>query len=172
MCSFFAIISAITKFCFYEDAKYSICMFNFLLFFILCVKKVWKLKNIGSIHGIGVFATVDIKKGHVLFEYYGELIDQSEADIRDVFYIEKNYDIFLWTRNDGKVVDATNYDLPAKFLNNSCNENCVSFEDSRNRIWIETKRDIKIGEELTLHYGIDDKNITCLCNQINCRGYM
>ena len=62
----------------------------------------------------------------------------------------------------------------ARLLNHSCDPNCEAIQ-SRGRIWMTAKRDIKMGEELTFNYGFDLENWeehVCLCGTERCVGYI
>jgi uncharacterized protein len=122
-----------------------------------------------SIHGMGVYARVDVAKGTRVLEYIGERITKEESLRRReggnffVFDVTEEFDI------DG-AVDWN----PARFINHSCAPNCEApMEDER--IWIIALRDLKAGEELTFNYGYDledYENHPCCCGTAQCVGYM
>jgi SET domain-containing protein len=68
----------------------------------------------------------------------------------------------------------------ARFINHSCNPNCVTSivtsADGRKHIVITAKRDIAPGEELFYDYKLefepDEPAIPCLCGASNCRKRM
>ena len=109
--------------------------------------KLWYKKR-SSLHGSGLFATYNIKKGEQVIEYIGDKVTKREGDKRAdkqikkaeknkkngmvyVFELNKKYDI------DGGV--ARNY---ARFINHSCDPNC-EVEITDNRIWISSIKRIK-----------------------------
>jgi len=108
------------------------------------------------IHGRGVFASRDIRKGKKLIEYTGERITWEEAERR--YPIDPiPYHTFLFEIGDGsECLDAANRSTPAKWFNHSCKPNCEAEEDDDERVFIKARRDIKAGEELTYDY-----NLTC-----------
>jgi uncharacterized protein len=108
------------------------------------------------IHGRGVFAIRDIRKGKTLIEYTGERITWEEAERR--YPIDPiPYHTFLFEIGDGsECLDGANHSTPAKWFNHSCKPNCEAEEDDDERVFVKARRDIKAGEELTYDY-----NLTC-----------
>lgn len=122
-----------------------------------------------AIHGTGGYARRDIPSGTRLIEYVGERISKDEssrrceADNEYIFTIDEQWDL------DGKV--AWN---PARFINHSCAPNCEAEWDEA-RIYINTLRDIKQGEELTFNYNYDLEDYqehVCQCGTPACVGYI
>ena len=145
------------------------------------MEKLWYKKK-SLLHGSGLFALSNIKKGEQVIEYIGDKVTKKEGDKRAdkqikkaeknkkngmvyVFELNKKYDI------DGGV--ARNY---ARFINHSCDPNCeVDIVD--NEIWISSIKSIKKGDELSYDYGYefdkdDYKDHTCKCGSKNCIGYI
>jgi SET domain-containing protein len=133
-----------------------------------------------GVHGKGGFALQAIPKGTRIIEYVGEIIDWAEVWRR---YPEKSGDTgqnhtFLFEIDDERVIDGSRGGNSSRWINHSCNPNCeVSGEDGR--IFIEAKRAIRIGEELTYDYNIQlqerhtpavKKRYQCLCGARTCRG--
>src|SRR6185503_14395923 len=125
--------------------------------------------NPSSIHGMGVYARVDIPQGTRVLEYIGERVTKEESLRRRqggnffVFDVTEEFDI------DG-AVDWN----PARFINHSCAPNCEA-EMKEERIWIIALRDIKASEELTFNYGydLDDyEDHPCRCGAPECLGFM
>jgi SET domain-containing protein len=85
---------------------------------------------------------------------------------------------FLFILNKKQVIDANYGGNESMYINHSCDPNCETFIP-RGRIWIESMRDIKAGEELTYDYMYDmDKSYTdddlfrlyaCRCGAEKCR---
>ena len=131
-----------------------------------------------AIHGQGVFALRRIHKGQRLIEYTGERITPDEADRR---YDDDAMDIphtFLFTVDARTVIDAAVGGNEARFINHSCNPNCEGVDDG-GRIFIETVRNIRPGEELTYDYHLERdgrwrkewvQRYACRCGAPNCRG--
>lgn len=138
-----------------------------------------------SIHGNGVFAAKDIPMGTEVIEYTGKLITIAKADeLYDEVY--KGH-TFLFTLNDDWIIDANQSGNDAKWINHSCEPNCIPvlYEDehdcSQDQVFILTLRDIKKGEELNYDYGISfdipytarlKKIWVCHCGAPSCTGTM
>jgi len=140
-----------------------------------------------KIHGSGVFAAKNIKKGEFIIEYKGLLRSHEEVDSAYDGEDETGH-TFLFTLNEDYVLDANIKGNEARWINHSCDPNCdsehVDAEDgdkSKDRIEIKAIRDIKTGEELSYNYGIRlterhtpklKKLWRCLCGSANCTGTM
>lgn len=139
------------------------------------------------IHGNGVFAARDLPAGFRVIEYRGsvrrhEEIDQCYGGDTDSGHT------FLFTLNDEYVLDANIGGNIARWINTSCDPNCetVSVEDprgnkQRDKIYIETLRPVRAGEELTYDYCIvlDEPHTprlrkiwACRCGKEACTGTM
>lgn len=139
------------------------------------------------IHGNGVFAATDIRKGEKLIQYKGRLRSHAEVDKAYADEVETGH-TFLFTLNDEYVIDANLDGNSARWINHSCNPNCeaVFYEDEggdkrRDQVWIESKRAIRAGEELSYNYGITlaeahtpkmKKLWACKCGSRKCTGTM
>lgn len=96
--------------------------------------------------GLGLFASVDFKKGDLVIEYTGEKITEAEANIRGGKY--------LFELNDKWTIDGKGRENTARYLNHSCKPNCEpELDDKEEHIYIYAKKAIKTGEELTYNYG-------------------
>lgn len=134
------------------------------------------------IHGRGVYAARDIRKGERVIEYTGRILSWKEADRLPPSDPEDPNHTFLFSLSDGKrVIDASVSRNAARWINHSCDPNCESEENEDGRVFIEALRDIPLGEELHYDYClILDEKITkklkreyrCLCGADNCRGTM
>jgi len=133
-----------------------------------------------AIHGRGVFALTLIPKRTRLIEYTGERISHEEADARYSKAHENSPHTMLFTVNDKIVIDATRRGSSARWINHSCSPNC-EIADENDRIYIETRRDIRPGEELTYDYNLQlgEPHTTaakrahrCFCGSRRCRGTM
>jgi SET domain-containing protein len=133
-----------------------------------------------GVHGYGGFAKQDLKKGTRITEYLGDRISHKEADQRYEDHDESDNHTFLFIVNQRTVIDAGVGGNNARFINHQCDPNCTSvIEDSR--VWIETIRAVKKGEELGYNYEIgreknDPENVdeiyACRCGSPKCRGTM
>ena len=140
-----------------------------------------------SIHGNGVFATAPIPKGERLVQYRGKLRSHDEVDRVYADEIDTGH-TFLFTLNDDYVIDANVDGNAARWINHSCKPNCEAVfhehpgdDRSKDTVWIESKRAIKPGEELSYNYGITlaeahtpkmKKLWACKCGARNCTGTM
>lgn len=91
-----------------------------------------------SIHGLGVFARQDIKKGN--WQYVYGLLCPSESTY-------------------GFIMDTGWWEPfpPWRYTNHSDNPNCVVYwDDEEETLVIEALRKITAGEELTINYGWND----------------
>jgi uncharacterized protein len=94
--------------------------------------------------GLGLYTDVAIKKDTRIIEYIGYRIQATdEGTNKYIFNVSKKIDI------DGSPRFNT-----ARYANHSCRPNCEAVND-RGRIFIDAKRNIKPGEELTYDYGRD-----------------
>lgn len=131
-----------------------------------------------GIHGRGVFALTDIPKGTRLMEYLGERISHAEADRRYAKEHENSPHTMLFAVNDEVVIDATRRGNSARYVNHSCSPNCEAIEEDA-RIFIEAKKKIAAGEELTYDYNLvlEERHTPalkklheCYCGSPRCRG--
>ncbi|MDC1302909.1 SET domain-containing protein-lysine N-methyltransferase [Pelagibacterales bacterium] len=142
---------------------------------------MWKVKK-SKIHGSGIVATDNIKKGIKIIQYIGERVTKKEGDRRSAERIKK----FLGKKNEGSVyifelnkkydIDGSPAYNKARFINHSCNPNC-EVDIIKNEIWISSIKLIKKGEELNYDYGYpfdeDDFNDhICKCDSSKCIGYI
>lgn len=98
--------------------------------------------------GLGLFATAPYKKGELVIEYTGEVITDEEAQRRGGKY--------LFELNDNWTIDGKGRENIARYLNHSCKPNCeAELTENEKQVFIHAKRNIKLGEELTYHYGKD-----------------
>jgi SET domain-containing protein len=140
-----------------------------------------------KIHGNGVFAITDIKKGEPIMEYKGRLISHEEADERYATDLETGH-TFLFILNKEWVIDAGRDGNDARWINTGCEPNGEAFvhehkgkDRRKDKVIIEARRDIKAGEEITYDYGIklghpptqaELEAWTCRCGSPKCRGTM
>ena len=133
------------------------------------------------IHGRGVFATRTIRKGADIIEYRGRRISADEADDLPDSDPDNPFHTFLFELNDGRVIDAGVRGNAARWINHSCQPNCVPYEDDEGRVIIEAKRTIRAGEELSYDYKLNVPgrrtarmlaDYACRCGSPRCRGTM
>jgi SET domain-containing protein len=140
-------------------------------------KKIYAVRK-SAIHGRGVFALTTISKGIRIAEYKGRRTSWDEAAIRDSDPDNPAH-TFLFGLEDGRVIDASIGGNAARWINHSCEPNCEAFEDNTKKIFVETLRTIRPGEELTYDYRLAvDRRMTkrekaqfsCHCGARKCRG--
>jgi SET domain-containing protein len=130
------------------------------------------------IQGSGAFATRAIPAGTRLCEYGGERLTPAQADARYPDVAGERHHTFLFAIDDDVVVDAAVDDYVAKWINHSCDPNCDAVIDD-GRIWIETIRTVRPGEELAYDYAYvlperhtpaAKRRFPCNCGAAKCRG--
>jgi SET domain-containing protein len=141
---------------------------------------IYVVRN-STIHGRGVFAGRAIRKGTCIVEYRGERISAREAERRPDSDPTNPYHTFLFELNDGRVIDASVRGNAARWINHSCDPNCEPFEDDDGRVFIEARRSIRKGEELSYDYQLSvggrvtkkmRNGYACRCGAARCRGTM
>jgi len=132
-----------------------------------------------AIHGRGVFATDAIARGERIIEYKGQRCSWDEAMERPDSDPDDPAHTFLFELEDGRVIDARVRGNAARWINHSCAPNCITFEDDKGRVFIEARRAIKPGEELSYDYRLivdgrlskkERESYTCRCGKRSCRG--
>jgi SET domain-containing protein len=128
--------------------------------------------------GLGAFATSRIPASTRLIEYAGERLTPAQAELRYPDEAEVRHHTFLFAIDDQVVIDAAVDGNEARFINHSCDPNCDAVIDE-GRIWIETLRDVEIGEELAYDYAYvlterhtpaAKRRYPCSCGAATCRG--
>ncbi|XP_026321911.1 uncharacterized protein LOC113231673 isoform X2 [Hyposmocoma kahamanoa] len=132
-----------------------------------------------KIQGLGLYAARDLEKHTMVIEYIGEIIRSELSEIREKQYEAKNRGIYMFRLDERRVVDATLSGGLARYINHSCQPNCVAETvevDRHVRIIIFAKRRIARGEELAYDYKFDIEDdahkIMCMCGAPNCRKWM
>ena len=134
-----------------------------------------------EIHGRGVFAARNIKKGACIIEYRGQRISWDKALERPDTDPDNPFHTFFFSLDDGSVIDASVRGNAARWINHSCAPNCETEEDDDGRVHIYAKRAIDAGDELTYDYKLTvDAKLTkrelvyfaCHCGRKKCRGTM
>lgn len=133
-----------------------------------------------KIQGLGLFASKDFDKSTMIIEYIGELIRNEVGNRREKLYQARHNSIYMFRLNEDSIIDATVNGGLARYINHSCNPNCVAETlslDCGTRIIITTRQVIERGDELTYDYKFDfednkEERIPCLCGAGNCRKWM
>jgi hypothetical protein len=130
------------------------------------------------IHGRGVFAARDIAKGTRIIEYRGARISYDLAAELYPDFADAPAHTFLFELDDDTVIDAGQRGNAARWINHSCAPNCEAVDEG-GRIYIESIRRIRAGEELGYDYNItlqerhtiaERRRWACLCGARTCRG--
>jgi hypothetical protein len=141
-------------------------------------RKCYTVRDSG-IHGRGVFAKEKIRKGKAIVEYKGQRTSYDKAVTRPDSDPRDSAHTFLFELDDGRVIDAGVRGNAARWINHSCDPNCVTFEDEDGRVFIEAKRKIRRGEELCYDYRLNVEGrltkreraeYACRCGSAKCRG--
>lgn len=141
-------------------------------------EKIYEVRE-SPIHGNGVFAARDIKKGERIIEYLGEKISKEESNKRGLEREElakKTGDgaVYIFELDDNWDIDG-NFDYnDARFINHACRTNSESVcEDGH--IYVYATRDIEKGEEILYNYGYSFEHFfdhPCKCGFPECVGYI
>ena len=83
---------------------------------------------------------------------------------------------YICSLNDRYDIDGNTLKNTARYINHSCDPNCV-LQTTGRAIWVVALRDIPAGEELThqYNYAYDPERYTdfpCCCGANNCVGYI
>ena len=109
-----------------------------------------------KIHCQGLFAVENFSQGDIVIEYVGEVINNQEADRREIYYEKSGMgDCYLFKLDKNRIIDASYKGNVARFLNHSCDANCNAKIESitgEKHILIFANRNISKGEELTYFY--------------------
>ena len=127
--------------------------------------------------GFGIQAKADIAANEFVIEYLGEVVSSLAFRKRTQLYEDEGIKhMYFMSLKIDEVIDATKRGGIARFINHSCNPNCVLQKwvvGKRLRMAIFTKRPIAAGEELSfdykfVRYGAPPQ--VCLCGADNCKG--
>lgn len=126
--------------------------------------------------GWGLAAAEFIPSGSFVLEYVGEILteNQRKQRVRDIERIGKrDYYLARLSRGPkGLTLDGGAKGNLARFINTSCNPNCVMHEwidGSMSRLGLFATEDIFEGRELSLEYfSILGGNIDCECGSTSC----
>ena len=107
--------------------------------------KIVKVKR--GLAGLGLFAGEDIKKGELIIEYIGNILNKEEAE-------KINTNQYLFEVNRNKTIDGSVRWNIARYCNHACEEagNAES-EIKKGRVFIKAIKNIASGEEIVYDYG-------------------
>ena len=132
------------------------------------------------IQGHGAFALRRIRKGTRIIEYTGERLTPAAADDRYDDDRQEAPHVLLFTVDRRTVIDAGGGGHEARYFNHSGEPNCEAVIDRR-RVYLEARRTIAAGEELTYEYRLRcdggtaaerERWYACRCGAAACRGSM
>ena len=112
-----------------------------------------------------------------MIEYAGERLTPAQADARYPELPGPQHTM-LFAVDDDVVIDAAVRGNAARWINHSCDPNCDAIVEDK-RIWIETIRDVRRGEELSYDYQLEletrhtpaaKRMYACHCGSPRCRG--
>jgi SET domain-containing protein len=133
-----------------------------------------------EVHGQGVFALCPMAAGETVIEYVGEIISMAEALRRHPHDPSNPEHTFYFHIDDTRVIDGLHGGNDSRWINHSCQPNCEPV-DVKGRVFIQTRRQVWRGEELTFNYGlVSDEPLTdelkakyaCRCGAKKCKGTM
>ncbi|ANZ73736.1 BA75_00776T0 [Komagataella pastoris] len=129
--------------------------------------------------GYGVRAQDDIKQDAFIYEYLGEVIDESTFRKRKENYDNQGLEHFYFMMlQKGEFIDATAKGGLGRFCNHSCRPNAYVDKwevGNKLRMGIFAKRDIYKGEEICFDYNVDRYGANpqkCYCGEDNCIGFL
>jgi len=115
-----------------------------------------------SIHGYGIFATVDFREGDTLMQIDG-IVGPAEPQFDDRYSVWLDGDVFM------HITDQT------RWLNHCCDPNVWIDGGLERGGWanLVALRDIRAGEELTSDYAYDlEYAEPCHCGSPSCSGWI
>jgi len=139
----------------------------------------YRVKN-SPIHGRGVFAGRKIRAGDLIIEYLGDHISYDHACEDLAARDDDSHHTFLFSLEDGNMIDGGRNGNEARYINHCCEPNCEAREED-SRIFIHALRDIARGEELNFDYGLVlearytaalKRDYACRCGKPTCRETM
>jgi len=108
-------------------------------------------------YGWGCQAAERVKKGEIIDEYVGEIVQGAETTVRTEMadYLRRNY---IFSLDSQRLVDSARAANETRFINHGSEDelNCQSeviYSSDDWRIVLKASRDIEPGEELLFDYG-------------------
>jgi uncharacterized protein len=99
--------------------------------------------------GLGLFATVPIKKGALIVEYKGRKLTTEQAD-----KLEARGNRYLYEINSRWTIDGTSRKNLGRYANHSCGPNAETHTIGH-KVIIRAMKNIKPSAEITCNYGRD-----------------
>ena len=104
-----------------------------------------KVKVKRGLSGLGLFAGENIKKGEIIIEYIGNILNKEEAE-----NISSSQYLFEINRN--KTIDGSPRFNIARYANHSCDGNAES-DVTKGRVFVKAIKAIQEGDEIVYDYG-------------------
>lgn len=148
------------------------------------MKEEWRCMtqlNRSKIQGLGLYAKKSLDAGIMVIEYRGMLIRPDLAESKELGYDKVGKGTYMFRLNEDHIIDATEEGGPARYINHSCDPNCVAEQveiSGKTHIVIVTNRQIFEGEELSYDYKFDVEDesttdrVACMCGANNCKRWM
>lgn len=98
-------------------------------------------------NGWGLRSVDEVKEGDFVIEYVGEIIDEQECEKRIKSTFDSNS--YLLTLENDKIIDASRKGNLSRFINHSCDPNCVTQKwlvNNETRVGIFAIKDIPAGK--------------------------
>ena len=115
-----------------------------------------------GLDGLGLFAGEDIKKGDMIIEYIGNILNKEESE-------KVMVNQYLFEINKNRTIDGSVRWNIARYCNHACEEAGNAESDvKKGRVFIKAIKNIKEGEEIMYDYGEEFVNeyiaqMGCLC---------
>lgn len=129
--------------------------------------------------GFGLKTAELLPKGAFIIQYIGEIYSiKSEEGIKRLQQYSRSTCTYLMKLSAKEVIDPTHKGNIARFMNHSCEPNCITQKWNvlgEISVGIFALKDIHPGEELTFDYQFDVYKTPlckCLCGVRNCKGYL
>jgi len=131
--------------------------------------------------GWGLCTVKPAKKGDLIQEYVGEVIDAATKEQRLIDWSKEHPNdpnFYIMALQPGWFIDARDVANLSRFVNHSCEPNCALTQinvSGRMRCGIFAMRDIEAGEFLSYDYHFDTRHgdrFVCRCGSMVCRGTM
>ncbi len=106
-----------------------------------------KVKVKRGMSGLGLFAGEDIKKGELIIEYIGNILNKEEAE-------KISNSQYLFEINRNKTIDGSPRWNIARYANHACDGHYNAESDiKKGRVFIKATKNIKEADEILYDYG-------------------
>jgi uncharacterized protein len=108
--------------------------------------------------GLGLVTMLPIRAGRRVIEYVGPIVTTE--------VVERSRGKYFFRIDEGNAVDGSARSNLARYINHSCRPNAEAFIYGR-RVWIYSKRTLRVGEQITLDYG--EEYLAAHMSQVGCK---